>query len=67
LLQGTVALNSRASQKTLSFGAKPKPLMAREVLTQFRKITETKGTGSQGDKVDIISKMAVRCQGSEAK
>jgi hypothetical protein len=41
--------------------------MAREVLTQFRKITETKGTGSQGDKVDIISKMAVRCQGSEAK
>ena len=43
-LQGTVALMSRANQKTLSFASKPKPLSARWVLDQFRAITITKGS-----------------------
>jgi len=40
---GTVALLSRASQKTLSFAAKPKPLKCIEVLEQLRNISKTKG------------------------
>lgn len=44
---GVVALSSRASQKTLSFAAKPKPLTAAYVLEQFRTITRTKGDKAQ--------------------
>jgi hypothetical protein len=44
---GVVALSSRASQKTLSFAAKPKPLTAAFVLEQFRTITRTKGDKAQ--------------------
>lgn len=40
---GVVALLSRANQKTLSFAPKPKPLLAKFVLEQLRKITTTKG------------------------
>ena len=67
MLQGTVALMSRANQKTLSFAAKPKPLLARDVLAQFRIITETKGDKAQSRKVDVIKALMVKCQGSEAK
>jgi hypothetical protein len=66
-LQGTVALISRANQKTLSFAAKPKPLLARDVLAQFRVICETKGDKAQARKVDIIKALMVKCQGAEAK
>lgn len=66
-LQGTVALMSRANQKTLSFASKPKPLSARWVLDQFRAITITKGDKAQGRKVDVVKSMMVKCQGSEAK
>lgn len=64
---GAVALASRASQKTLSFTAKPKPLSASYVLEQFRLITKTKGDKSQQRKIDIIKSMMIRCQGNEAK
>ena len=64
---GTVALLSRASQKTLSFAAKPKPLKCVEVLEQLRNISKTKGDKAQGRKVDIIKALMIRCQGNEAK
>jgi hypothetical protein len=67
VIQGTVALSSRTSQKTLAFAAKPKPLLARYVLEQFRVITQTKGDKAQGRKVDIIKAMMVKGQGPEAK
>ncbi len=67
IFQGTVALMSRANQKTLSFAAKPKPLLARYVLDQFRLITQIKGDKAQGRKVEVIKALMVKCQGSEAK
>ena len=62
-----MALSSRANQKTLSFAAKPKPLLARFVLDQFRVIAQIKGDKAQGRKVEIIKALMVKCQGSEAK
>jgi DNA ligase 1 len=64
---GTVACQSRSSQSTLAFGAKPKPLTARFVLEQLRAITKISGTKSMDRKVGIIKKMMVSCQGDEAK
>jgi DNA ligase-1 len=64
---GTVALTSRANQKTLSFAAKPKPLMASQVLESLKNISKTKGEKAQGRKVDIIKSIMIKCQGSEAK
>lgn len=64
---GTVALLSRNSQKTLSFAAKPKPLLAIRVLEMLRAITRTKGEKAQSRKVEIIKGVMVKCQGSEAK
>jgi DNA ligase 1 len=64
---GVVALMSRTSQKTLSFAAKPKPLPAAYVLSQLRKITETKGENAQSRKVNVIKSLMIRCQGCEAK
>lgn len=64
---GIVAVQSRASQKTLGFVAKPKPLTASYVLEQFRSITQIKGEKAQARKVEIIKAMMVRCQGQEAK
>eukprot|EP01038_Epipyxis_sp_PR26KG_P009272 gene9272-12491_t len=64
---GIVALLSRASQKTLSFASKPKPLQANFVLEQFRLITQVKGSSSQSRKVDIIKSLMIKCQGPEAK
>ena len=64
---GIVALLSRNSQKTLSFAAKPKPLLAIHVLAMLVTISKTKGERAQGRKVDIIKGIMVKCQGSEAK
>jgi DNA ligase-1 len=64
---GDVALSSRSSQKTLSFGAQPKLLDADYVLEQMRLITKTKGEQAQGRKIKIIKAIMVRCQGFEAK
>ena len=64
---GLVALQSRQSQKTLSFVAKPKPLMANEILEKLIEITKTKGDKAQGRKVNIIKSLMVRCVENEAK
>lgn len=64
---GSVALSSRAGQKTLSFAAKPKPMSAAYVLEQLRVITTTKGEKAQGRKVEVVKGMMTRCQGVEAK
>jgi DNA ligase-1 len=64
---GIVACQSRTSQSTLSFGAKPKALTARFVIEQLRLITRTTGSKSMDRKVGIIKKMMVACQGDEAK
>ena len=64
---GIVALLSRNSQKTLSFAAKPKPLLAIHVLAMLVTISKTKVERAQGRKVDIIKGIMVKCQGSEAK
>eukprot|EP00814_Leptocylindrus_danicus_P006390 CAMPEP_0116016860 /NCGR_PEP_ID=MMETSP0321-20121206/7720_1 /TAXON_ID=163516 /ORGANISM="Leptocylindrus danicus var. danicus, Strain B650" /LENGTH=883 /DNA_ID=CAMNT_0003486975 /DNA_START=75 /DNA_END=2726 /DNA_ORIENTATION=- len=64
---GTVASMYRGKQKTLNFGAKPKPLSAKEVLTVFREIANTSGAKSQKWKVDKIKGLLVRSKGEEAK
>jgi len=64
---GIVALTSRASQKTLGFAAKPKPLTASHVLEQFRLITRTKGDKAQGRKIEIMKALMIKGQGAEAK
>eukprot|EP00606_Chrysophyceae_sp_TOSAG23-5_P001389 GSChrysophyteH2.ASY1.ANO1.1316.1 assembled CDS len=64
---GNVALSSRASQKTLSFAVKPKPLIASTVLEKYRLITQTKGTQAQQRKIEIIKALMVQCIGVEAK
>jgi DNA ligase 1 len=64
---GTVAKASKAKQRTLSFGVKPKPLLAKDVLAVFRDISKTTGAQSQKLKVDQIKKLLVRAQGPEAK
>ena len=64
---GIVALTSRAAQKTLSFAAKPKPLLCADVLEQFRVITRTKGEKAQARKIDIIKAMMIKGLGAENK
>ena len=70
---GIVALMSRSSQKTLSFGAKPAATAAKSSLTaahvfdQLKKISLTKGDKAQSRKVDLIKAMIIKCVGSEAK
>jgi DNA ligase-1 len=64
---GTVAKASKGKQRTLSFGVKPKPLLAKDVLAVFREIAHTSGAQSQKHKVDKIKKLLVRAQGPEAK
>lgn len=64
---GTVAKTSKGKQRTLSFGAKPKPLLAKEVLGVFLEIAKTTGSKSQQSKVNNIKKLLVRAQGPEAK
>lgn len=58
---------SRASQRTLSFAAKPQPLSSRYVLEQFRLIALTKGDKAQTRKVNIIKSLMVRCQASSCE
>lgn len=64
---GTVAKTSKGKQRTLGFGAKPKPLLAKEVLQVLREIAQTAGSKSQQHKVNLIKKLLVRAQGPEAK
>ena len=64
---GVVAKLSKGKQRTLGFGAKPKPLLASEVLAVFREIAETTGAQSQKWKVDKIKKLLVRAKPTESK
>ncbi len=64
---GTVAKLSKSMQRTLSFGIKLKPLLAREVIQAFREIARMTGSKSQKAKVEKIKKLLVRAQPGEAK
>ena len=66
---GTVAMNAKGKQRTLGFGKKPKPLMAKEVLDVYRKIASITGSQSQKTKVDMIKGLLVRAtqKGNESK
>jgi len=59
---GTVAMTAKGKQRTLGFGMKPKPLLAKEVLSVFRQIATTTGSKSQKWKVDKIKGLLVRAQ-----
>ncbi|KAF8350079.1 hypothetical protein F5887DRAFT_1223719 [Amanita rubescens] len=61
---GLVAMNSKASQKTLF---KPKPLTLSYVFTNLKDIAMTSGHSSQAKKVSIITKLLAACQNYEAK
>jgi len=64
---GKVAQFVKGRQRTLGFGAKPKPLLANEVLDILRQIAKTSGAKSQKWKVDKIKGLLVRAQSIEAK
>jgi len=67
---GIVALLSRSSQKTLSFGTSTKPKASLSVVLvwdQLKKIAKTKGEKAQSRKVDLIKAMMIKCVGQEAK
>ena len=64
---GTVAKFVKGRQRTLGFGVKPKPLLAKEVLEMLRQIAKTSGAQSQKWKVDKIKGLLVRAQSEEAK
>jgi len=64
---GSVAKLVKGKQRTLCFGAKPKALLAKEILSVFRQIATTTGSQSQKWKVDKIKGLLVRAQGPEAK
>ncbi|KIL70848.1 hypothetical protein M378DRAFT_155782 [Amanita muscaria Koide BX008] len=61
---GLVAMNSKASQKTLF---KPKPLTLSFVFANLKEIAMTAGHSSQAKKVSIITKLLAACQNHEAK
>jgi DNA ligase-1 len=63
---GSVAKSSKGKQWTLGFGAKPKPLLGKEVLAVLRKVASTTGAQSQKWKGNKIKKLMVRAQGPEA-
>lgn len=59
---GKVAQLCKSKQRTLGFGAKPKPLTIVQVLKIFRQIANISGSQSQKLKVDLIKKMLVATQ-----
>jgi DNA ligase 1 len=59
---GKVAQMCKSKQRTLGFGAKPKPLTVLQVLSIFREIAHIAGSQSQKLKVDLIKKMLVAAQ-----
>ncbi|KAF9237345.1 ATP-dependent DNA ligase [Melanogaster broomeanus] len=61
---GLVAVNSKASQKTLF---KLKPLTVPFVFVSLKEIAITSGHSSQAKKVSIITKLLAACQDGEAK
>ncbi|KAI8646931.1 ATP-dependent DNA ligase [Parasitella parasitica] len=61
---GTVAMNSKGSQRTLF---KPKPLTVRHVFRTLKEIAKITGNSAQSKKVDKIKSLLVACQDEEAK
>jgi DNA ligase-1 len=61
---GIVAQSCKSKQRTLGFGAKPKPLTVQSVLQVFREIANISGSSSQKFKVDKIKKLLVAVQDS---
>ncbi|KAI8334194.1 ATP-dependent DNA ligase [Chlamydoabsidia padenii] len=61
---GTVAKNSKSSQRTLF---KPKPLTTSHVFKTLKDIAKLSGQSSQNKKVDKIQGLLVACQENEAK
>lgn len=61
---GIVAQSCKSKQRTLGFGAKPKPLTVQSVLDVFRDIANISGSSSQKLKVDKIKKLLVAVQDS---
>ncbi|CEP12086.1 hypothetical protein [Parasitella parasitica] len=61
---GTVAMNSKGSQRTLF---KPKPLTVPHVFRTLKEIAKITGNSAQSKKVDKIKGLLVACQDEEAK
>ncbi|GAN04133.1 DNA ligase [Mucor ambiguus] len=61
---GTVAMNSKGSQRTLF---KPKPLTVPHVFSTLKEIAKITGNSAQSRKVDKIKGLLVACQDEEAK
>lgn len=61
---GTVAKNSKGSQRTLF---KPKPLTVPHVFRTLKEISKITGNSAQTKKVDKIKGLLVACQDEEAK
>ena len=64
---GELAMAAKGAQKTLGFGAKPKPLTVPDIFEALRKIADCKGNGSQQERVNLIKGLLVRAVGSESK
>lgn len=64
---GAAAEAARATQKTLTFGAKPPPLTAQKVLDEFRNIAKVSGSKSQDQKIGRIAKLLAAATPVEAK
>ena len=64
---GDLAMAAKGAQKTLGFGAKPKPLSVPDIFETLRKIADCKGNGSQQERVNLIKGLLIRAVGSEAK
>ena len=61
---GLVARSCKSKQRTLGFGAKPKPLTMGRILAVFREIANISGSSSQKLKVDKIKRLLVAVQDS---
>jgi DNA ligase-1 len=59
---GTVAQTCKSKQRTLGFGAKPKPLTVAQVLSVFRGIAAISGSKSRNLKIDLIKGLLVKVQ-----
>ncbi|KAH8062795.1 DNA ligase [Aureococcus anophagefferens] len=64
---GIVAEDARKKQKTLSFGAKPKPLLAAKVLAAYREICAISGSKSQDAKIGRMQKLMTAATPVEAR
>ncbi len=61
---GLVARTAKSKQRTLGFGAKPKPLTMGRILAVYREIAHISGGKSQTLKVDKIKRLLVAVQDS---